>query len=467
MMTQTTAALAMMAALAACSADEGDAADAEGAEEAEGHGAEATAGEVTGETSEPSERETSEAGGPTPRLALTYDGGVQVLEGATLDTLSDHSVEGFLRLNPAGDGRHLFLTAGESFRLLDAGTWGEPHGDHHHYYTTEPVLTDITVDGDTPGHVVAHDGVGTLFFDGSGAIHTFDLEDLDAEAELETAEAAVDDAHHGVAVTLGDGSRLETIGEGEERSGARVLDPSGEEIAASEDCPGVHGEAALSNGTLALGCEDGALLYADGEFTTVKAEGSLETADGYARTGNLFPAEDSTVLLGDRNLDPEGEEPMTEIALLDADSGEMTAVDVGAAYNFRSLARGPEGEALVLAEDGLLHAYDESGEQLWELELLDPWEEPEEWQEPRPAITVDGDLAWITDPDQQQIHLVDLAEEEIINSAELDVVPNEIALADGRAPEGAESTEGADDADDSGGHENHDHEDHDHEEHDH
>ncbi|WP_261624658.1 hypothetical protein [Nesterenkonia marinintestina] len=456
--TQTTAALALMALLGACSTDDGGAEAAEGntAEDSAEETGKQSADEPSDDSVEPSERETSEAGGPTPRLAVTYDGGVQVLEGATLEELADFPADGFLRLNPAGDGRHLFLTEGEGFRLLDAGTWGEPHGDHSHSYTTDPLLTDITVDGDTPGHVVSHEGTGTLFFDGSGEIRTYDLDSLDAETEIDAEEASVPDAHHGVAVTLADGSRLETIGDGDDRSGARVVDADGEEIAASEDCPGVHGETAMDDGTLALGCEDGALLYSDGEFTKVAAEDSVETSDGYARTGNLFPAEGSTVLLGDRNLDPDGEEPMTEIALLDAETQEFTGVDVGAAYNFRSLARGPEGEALVLAEDGVLHAYDESGEDAWELEIMDPWTEPEEWQEPRPAITVDGDLAYITDPESQEVHLVDLTERKIINSAELDVVPNEIAIADGRVPKGADED-----------HEGHDHEEHNHEDHDH
>lgn len=427
-----------------------------------------TSGDSSAETpSEPSDRETHEAGGPSPRLAITYDGGVSVLDGATLEVLSDHEAEGFLRVNPAGDGRHFFLTEGESFRLIDGGTWGEPHGDHDHFYTTDPYLSDVTVDGPAPGHVVAHDGIGTLFFDGNGEIHSYDLADLSeldlgSAAELETEVAETEEAHHGVAAVFADGGRFETLGNEDERNGARVLDADGEEVASSEDCPGVHGEAAGPDGMIAVGCEDGVLVFDGEDFTKIDA------GEEFARTGNLFPAEDSPIFLGDYNTDAEGEEPMTQVALVDTASQEISTVDIGAAYNFRSLARGPEGEALVLAEDGQLHVIDpETGEVTDQLEIMSEWTEPEEWQEPRPAIRVIDDIAYITEPDEQAMHMVDLTSMEIINSAELDFVPNEIAAVDGRTAEGAHEHEGEHAEEDAAEHEDeHDHEG-DHEDHDH
>lgn len=394
------------------------------------------------ESVDPADREAQEAAGPTPRLAVTHDGGVAVLDGATLETLGDFEAEGFLRVNPAGDGRHVFLTEGDGFRLLDAGTWGEPHGSHAHHCTTDPVLTDVTVEGDHPGHVVPHHGTGALFFDGTGEIRSYELAELSTLAEdgyageLSTEAAETAEAHHGVAVVLEDGSRLETLGDEERRSGAHVVDADGEEIARSEDCPGVHGEAALSDGTIALGCEDGVLLSDGGSFTKVDAE------PDYARIGNLFPAEGSSVLLGDYNTDEDAEEPMTQVALVDAESEEVAVADVGAAYTFRSLARGPAGEALVLAEDGVLHTFDEeTGEELEALEVMDPWTEPEEWQQPRPAIRVEDDVAYITEPDAEQIHLVDLAAGEVLTTVDVGFTPNEIVVVDGEVVERAADEE--------------------------
>lgn len=458
----TSVILASSLALAACAADEEDSNGVEGtaSPEATEEGAGADDTTADEELVDPGDRESQEVGGPQPRLAVTHDSGVAVLDGTTLDVLDDFSAEGFVRVNAAGDGRHAFLTEGESFRLLDLGTWGEPHGDHNHYYTTDPLLTEISVDGDTPGHALAHEGTGALFFDGTGEIHLFDLADLNAEEELETTTAETEDAHHGVAVPLDGGGWLETIGDDDERSGARVLDEDGDELARTEDCPGVHGEAVAAGGEILLGCEDGVVIYANGDFAKISA------GPEFARTGNLFASSESSVVLGDYREDQE--EPMTEVALVDVEAQELTTVDVGTAYNFRSLARGPEGEALVLGEDGLLHIIDpDSGELVDQIEVLDEWTEPEEWQEPRPAISVSGDIAYITAPEQGQIHMVDLGTGELIQTADVDFEPNELAVADARPAAEAEEHEGDDDHDDhehdDDGHDHdHDHDDHDH-----
>lgn len=450
----TSVALLSALALSACAADaqngsdETNQADADNAQ-TEQNGA--------GENIEPSDRPTNEAGGASPRLAVTYDGGVAVLDGATLEVLADSEAEGFLRVNPAGDGRHFFLTEGQGFRLLDAGTWGEPHGDHNHYYTTDPLLTDITVDGDTPAHVVSHDGIGTLFFDGTGEYHWFDLAELDAESEIETESAETDGEHHGVAVVSDNDTRFETLSD---RSGARLLHAEGEEVDRNEACPGVHGEAAGPGDVIAVGCEDGVLIW-DGESFE-----KIDSGEEYSRIGNLFAAEGSYIFLGDYNLDEDGGE-MTEVALVDASAGEITTVDVGSPYNFRNLARGPGGEALVLTEDGQLHVIDpETGEHMDHLDVVAEWTEPEEWQEPRPAIRVMDEIAYITEPDSQEVYMVDLNQLEVINSTSLEFVPNEIEAVDGRPiPEssGNEEDHGEHDheveRDDE--HEDHDH-DHDH-----
>lgn len=469
MSTLTSVALVSALAISACADEDGEADESDDAEavEVENDGTDGNGSDDDDEHDEdhdddvePSDRETHEAGGPQPRVVVTYDGGVAVLDGVSLEATGDFDAQGFLRINAAGDGRHAFLTEGDSFRLIDVGTWGEPHGEHNHYFTTDPLLSDVTVDGDAPAHVVAHDGIGTLFFDGSGEYHWFDLADLDVESEIETESAETEGPHHGVAVVLEDGSRFETL---EDRSGARFLDAAGEELDRNEDCPGVHGEAAGPDEIIALGCEDGALIWDGSEFHKIDA------GPEYARTGNLFPAEGSYVFLGDYRDDED--EPMTEVALVNAESLEITTADVGSPYNFRNLARGPEGEAIVLTEDGQLHIIDaETGEHLDHIQILDEWVEPEEWQEPRPAIRTSGDLVYVTDPDNQEIHLVDLAEGEIIATGELDFVPNEIVVIDGRPIDSVsadyDGEHGDHDDDHDQGDEDHE-DDHDHDDHGH
>lgn len=461
----TTISLALVSSLlvAACATGDEEAPDQES--DASTPATEEAADTTSDHAVDPASREVHEAGGPQPRIAITHDGGVSVLDGSTLEALDTFSAEGFVRVNDAGDHRHAFLTEGDSFRLLDLGSWAEPHGDHDHFYTTDPLLTEIGVEGDTPGHALSHDGIGALFFDGTGEIHWYDPTALDAEAEIETTSVQTEEAHHGVAVPFADGSWLETLGDEDERSGARVLDAQDQELARTEQCPGVHGEAVGPAGEGILGCEDGVIVFADGEFR------KIEAGPEFARTGNLFASEESSVVLGDYREDQDA--PMTEIALVDLDSDEISTVDVGTAYNFRSLARGPEGEVLVLGEDGDLQIIDpDSGDTTERIEVLEDWTEPEEWQEPRPAVVVSGDIAYVTDPARQQLHMVDLSSHDVIHSAELDHEPNEIVVTSGRAAPGApegehdDHAEDHDDDADAGGEDGHDH-DHDEEDHDH
>ncbi|MCS5517860.1 hypothetical protein [Curtobacterium flaccumfaciens] len=347
------------------------------------------------------------------RITLTHDGGLLVLD-QDLRVVADDAIDGFTRVNPAGDGRHVLVTVPEGFRVLDT--------------QAEPALTEAVFPADTGGHAVVHGDRTALFADGTGDVTTFDHTELDGAdlPEVETTKSEA--AHHGVAIELEDGTLLTTIGTEESRSGVRALDADGKETTRSEECPDVHGEGAVKGEVAVFGCTDGALVYEDGAFEKIDAPTE------YGRTGNLFTTEDSSVAVGDYNDDPDSEGYLLDqIALIDAASGEYTVADMpdGVGFTFRDLARGPGDEAVVLGDDGALHTFDETtGEQLESYPVIDAWEGPAEWQDAHPALKVAGDVAYVTDPAEQKVHAVDLTTGEVIASSdELPGVPNEIAVA--------------------------------------
>lgn len=347
------------------------------------------------------------------RITLTHDGGLLVLD-QDLRVVADDAIDGFTRVNPAGDGRHVLVTVPEGFRVLDT--------------QAEPALTDAVFPADTGGHAVVHGDRTALFADGTGDVTTFDHTELDGAdlPEVETTKSEA--AHHGVAIELEDGTLLTTIGTEESRSGVRALDADGEEITRSEECPDVHGEGAVKGEVAVFGCTDGALVYQDGAFEKIDAPTE------YGRTGNLFTTEDSSVAVGDYNDDPDSEGYLLDqIALIDAASGKYTVADMpdGVGFTFRDLARGPGDEAVVLGDDGALHTFDETtGEQLESYPVIDAWEGPAEWQDAHPALKVEGDVAYVTDPAERKVHAVDLTTGKVIASSdELPGVPNEIAVA--------------------------------------
>ncbi|ACQ78355.1 Pyrrolo-quinoline quinone [Beutenbergia cavernae DSM 12333] len=397
----------------------------------EGEGGTGDDGAAPAATEEAPTSDATEAATATPRLAVTYDGGIQVLDAATLEVVDDIELAGFNRLNPAGDGRHLVVSTSGGFQVLDAGAWAVAHGDHAHYYTAPPVLTDVVYEAGTPGHVVVHDGRTALFDDATGHVVVTGSGDValgDVDREHTTPSA-----HHGVAVELSDGTLVVSEGTEEARTGIRVLDAAGQEIAASDECPGVHGEAVAADEAVVVGCEDGVLVVLDGVVTKVASP------DAYGRIGNQAGSEASPIVLGDYKSDRDAElERPTRVSLVDTRSGEMRLVDLPASYTFRSLARGDDGEALVLGTDGQVHVIDPAtGDLTASIPVIEPWEEPEEWQSPRPAIlTLDGSV-YVTDPATNRVLAVDVPTGEVWQSAELGVTPNEIAGVSGDVEAGA------------------------------
>ncbi|WP_312168705.1 zinc metallochaperone AztD [Microbacterium sp.] len=372
----------------------------------------------TGATAPAGEEPAADAG---PRLAVSYEGGILVLDGETLETVADFESEEFTRLNPAGDDRHVMVTMSEGFQVLDTAAGSADDAE----------LTDSIFAADTPGHVVRHGGKTILYADGTSDTTIFDTADLATADELpETRTVDGVDAHHGVSVLLEDGTFLTTVGNADGRTGIVVRDADGVEIAASDQCPGVHGEGTAADEAVVFGCENGALLYSDGEITKLDAPDQP-----YGRMGNAWVSETSPIIVGDYKNDVDAEGYLlSAVTLIDTEAKTYDVVDLpeGVEYTFRDVVRGPEDLAYILASDGSIHVLDpETGDITESFPVVDAWESPAEWQDPHPAIVVAGDIAYVTEPAANSVHAVDLTTGEVLASAELDVTPNELAPAAG------------------------------------
>lgn len=225
---------------------------------------------------------SASAGGATTgavRIALTYDGGLYVLDAQTLELRADIPLAGFNRVNAAGNGQHILVSTEGGFRVLDTGAGT----------ATEPQLTDLMFTATTPGHVVRHAGQTVLFDDGTGNITTFASDELTNDALPATEVVPSEASHHGVAILLTDGTLLSTLGDAETRRGIRVLGPDGQEVTRNEDCPAVHGEGAAADEAALFGCSNGSLLYHDGTIT------KLTSPDPYGRIGNQYVTETSPI----------------------------------------------------------------------------------------------------------------------------------------------------------------------------
>ncbi|MGV9764305.1 zinc metallochaperone AztD [Micromonospora tulbaghiae] len=342
-------------------------------------------------------------------VVITYDGGIFVLDGEALRVAHNVTLPGFNRVNPAGNDSGVFVSTESGFQVLDAAA-GK--------------MTDVSYPGAKPGHVVRHGDRTILFTDGTGEVHSFDPKKLTSgKPEGRTYKTA--QPHHGVAVELADGTMVVILGTEESRSGAIALDKDGKETARSEECPGVHGEAVAQGEVVGLGCNDGVLLFKNGAFVKVKSDRA------YSRIGNQAGSEASPVLLGDYKIDPDAElENPGQFALIDTTTNSLKVVPMpeGVSYSFRSLGRGPKGEGLILGTDGKLHVIDPvSGKLTTSWPVVGAWKEPMEWQEPRPALFVRGDDAYVTEPATKKVHRLDLTTGKVAGSVTLDATPNEIS----------------------------------------
>ncbi|WP_205750233.1 zinc metallochaperone AztD [Cryobacterium sp. SO1] len=355
------------------------------------------------------------------RVAVSYEGGVLVLDGTTLKTVADFETEEFTRLNQAGDGQHVMVTMSEGFQVLNtaAGTGGKPE------------LTDVLFEADAPGHVVRHAGKTILYADGTSDTTIFDtaaLASSDGLPDVETIAGV--EAHHGVSVVLEDGTFLTTVGNSDERNGIEARDTSGAVIASNDQCPGVHGEGTAADEAVVFGCENGAIVYRDGKIKKLDAPDQP-----YGRMGNAYVSETSPIIVGDYKNDPDAEGYLLKaVALIDTAAESLEVVDLpeGVEYTFRGVARGPNDLAYLIGTDGAIHVLDpETGELTDSFPVIEAWEGPAEWQDPHPALVVADGIAYVTEPDANSIHAVDLATGDILSSSELDITPNEIAVAAG------------------------------------
>ncbi|MGA5471545.1 zinc metallochaperone AztD [Streptomyces arboris] len=367
-----------------------------------------------GETSSSTDTKSDKTAAATPAVSVkeplvaTFDGGLYILDGESLKLAKTIDLPGFNRVNPAGDKDHVMVSTDSGFRVLDA---------------TDQALTDIEYKGAKPGHVVRHAAKTVLFTDGTGEVNVFDPTVLSSGKKPSGRTYTSAKAHHGVAIELADGKLVITLGTEEKRTGALVLDRNNKEIARSEDCPGVHGEAAAKNEAVGVGCEDGILIYKDGKFT------KIDSPDDYGRIGNQAGSDASPVLLGDYKSDPDAElERPTRVSLIDTEKKKLRLVDLGTSYSFRSLARGPHGEALVLGTDGAIHVIDpDTGKIEKKIPVVGGWQEPLDWQQARPTLFVRGHVAYVSEPGKKALHAVDVETGKKITSVTLPKSTNELS----------------------------------------
>ena len=193
----------------------------------------------------------------------------------------DVPLDGFLRLNPDGDARHVIVSTDDSFRVLDTGVTIEEHGDHAQLLRRVTGADGDRVRGGAPGprHDARRHDRALRRRHRARRASSIRRRSRTAEPEVSGTRApsaprrrvalegrrAAHDARH---------EREPLRRRRARRRPRRARTP--------EDCPGVHGETVAADEVVVLGCENGAVLYRDGAFDEDLAAPRRHTA----RIGN-------------------------------------------------------------------------------------------------------------------------------------------------------------------------------------
>lgn len=330
---------------------------------------------------------------------------VTALDLATGDTLATFPLASPAALYATHSGRAVYAVqgAGNQVSAIASGIHIDDHGDHGDIDISAPEAIDAVVPGEKPVHFVEHDGKIALFFDGEGKTRVVSEADWLDGGDLAAVEFDSGAPHHGVAIPWGDYTIVSVPNPADPTAlpiGVNVLDASGAVVGDLHPCPDLHGEASSGN-MLAIACAEGLLI--------VTGSGAPEiTLLPYAG----LPEGKSTTLLGGVGLQYFlGNYGADKVVTIDpADENPFRLIDLPTRrVHFAADPVRPKF-AYVFTEDGQLRQIDIlKGEIVQALAVTEPYSMDGEWSLPRPRIAVAGDVVAVTDPNQGQVHLIDIA----------------------------------------------------------
>ncbi|NJN83140.1 MAG: hypothetical protein HC802_13210 [Caldilineaceae bacterium] len=228
---------------------------------------------------------------------------VHLLDVGEGEILASYEVAGPARVYVGADETLAYTvqTDANQVNVIDSGVRFVPHEDHFDLDLTDPALLDFALDGPTPIHFVAHDGLIAIFNDSDGTAAIFS--DSAARSNGDVVIVASGRPHHGVAVPMDDLVVISLPNSDDPDAalpvGVAVRTLDGEELAAFAECPGLHGEASIGHDAIAFGCADGVLILErdSDNWTTRKIANPAENPDE-ARVGTLYYSEASGLLAG-------------------------------------------------------------------------------------------------------------------------------------------------------------------------
>lgn len=365
-----------------------------------------------------------EAGSPQVHV-IDLDKG-RLLQSFTLDNPTS-------AIYPSPNNRYAVLPqrAQNQVQFIDGGIWQEDHGNHLHDYMKDPALLPTRLTGSRPTHYERHAGQAALFFDGNTAAGQNASVAVLTDASIGKPHAPAMATQglslpmHGTAEPRGDW--LLTTWRAEATPGGSTL-PSQVELyhrhddhyhferRFDEQCPMLHGSYSNEKYS-AFGCSDGILV--------VKQDGDTFTARKIDNPADIGENVRIGAIIGNAHYGKfVGIASPGHLFEIDPEAGRISRIQWGEGLIRRAHAMDAEGEnLLVLDSTGTVHILD-----------VKTWRKraeiagvianmPAKAPYPSFAVSAAHDKAWLSDPQGQRLHTIDLDEARVQGSIALNFSP--------------------------------------------
>lgn len=285
----------------------------------------------------------------------------------------------------SGDGRFAYLQTGDDTTIVDAGAWTFDHGDHYHYFATDPAMVGTL---DAPVASVSASNSAVAVETTTGGVELLDREQLGEKAVEPPSGLSVGDD---VTSVVPYGSRLVVVSDA---GGMQVIDEDGA-TALSGECPNPSWSMPTRRAVV-FGCETGAVRVTggDGDLTVTAMPFPADAPVERPQTMHHRDRADVFAGLADGN-----------VWVLDSRQRSWVLIPVPEAVATNTAG---DGTVLVLHRDGTLGSFDVNTRSETARVQIFPGAVPTDG--PQPIIDIDSDRAYINNSDAREVYEIDYAD---------------------------------------------------------
>lgn len=284
-----------------------------------------------------------------------------------------------------GDGRFAYLRTEDGTTIVDAGAWTFDHGDHYHYFATDPAVVGTL---DAPVASVSASNSAVAVESTTGSVELLDREALgERTVEPPTGLAVSDD----IVSVVPYGSRLVAVADG---GGMQVIGDDGP-TELSGQCPNPAWSMPTRRAVV-FGCETGAVRVTGGGGELTVTQMPFPADAPTQRPQAMSHRDRADVFAGVAD---------GHVWVLDSRQRSWVLISVPDAVAVNTAG---DGSVLVLHRDGTLGMFDVNTRAETARVPIFPGDIPTDGLQP--VIDIDSDRAYINNVEAREVYEIDYAD---------------------------------------------------------